>query len=124
MGFRPTGRKATTLLAERPVASEKITEVVTRIRTARRRSPALSEAYVTWRPTSAPSTRRRSGERPWKRLIVTVEPTLWTHGASLPSRLDAGVPADRVVPMPRRSPEQVPTAKTNRSERVRARFKH
>jgi zinc protease len=57
-------------------------------------------------------------------FVVTVEPTLWTDGSSLPSRLDAGVPADRVVPMPERSAADIPAARTSRYERVRARFRH
>jgi zinc protease len=214
------------LLAERPAAPEEITDVVARIRTSRRRSPALGTAYGNAlrellgaeRLTSAevdarldsvdPETLRRTagqalesalvmvpGARPptgryreapqssvgvvdgqvsrsadapsnAARLIVgtegvsmvrgpryltvrfreceamlawpdgarkligrdgfflTVEPTLWTHGASLPARLDAGVPAERVVPMPQRRAEDIPTPKTSRYERVRARFKH
>lgn len=57
---------------------------------------------------------------------LTVEPTLWARDVSLTARLDAGVPADRVVPMPRRPAEKIPKpgrAQTSRYARVRARFK-
>jgi hypothetical protein len=75
------------------------------------------EAMLAW-PDGARRLIGRDG------FVLMVEPTLWTQGASLPSRLDVGVPADRVVPMPRRRAEEIPTGKTSRYERVRARFKH
>lgn len=75
------------------------------------------EAMLAW-PDGARKLIGRDG------FSLTVEPTLWTRGASLPAQLDAGVPADRVVPMPRRPAEKIPVAKTGRYERIRARFKH
>ncbi|WP_141955338.1 peptidase M16 family protein [Actinoallomurus bryophytorum] len=75
------------------------------------------EAMLAW-PDGARRLIGRDG------FLLTVEPTLWTRGASLTARLDAGVPADRVVPMPRRPAGEIPVARTSRYERVRARFKH
>ena len=75
------------------------------------------EAMLAW-PDGARKLIGRDG------FFLTVEPTLWTRGASLTAQLDAGVPADRVVPMPRRPAEKIPVAKTSRYERVRAWFKH
>jgi zinc protease len=73
------------------------------------------EAMLAW-PDGARRLIGRDG------FVVTVEPTLWAGGSSLPSRLDAGVPADRIVPMPERS--DIPAARTSRYERIRARFRH
>lgn len=74
------------------------------------------EAMLAW-PDGARKLFGRDG------FVLMVEPTLWTHGASLPARLDTGVPADRVIPMPQRHAEDIPAPKTTRYERVRAHFK-
>jgi hypothetical protein len=69
------------------------------------------EAMLAW-PDGARKLIGRDG------FSLMVEPTLWARGSSLTAELDAGVPADRVVPRPRR---QVPAVK--RRERLRVRFK-
>ena len=43
---------------------------------------------------------------------VTLEPTLWRDGDRAVARVDDAVPADRVVPLPERMPEEVPRPTT------------
>ena len=47
---------------------------------------------------------------------VTLEPTMWRDGERAVARLDAAVPADRVVPLPERMPDEVPRPTTFRHQ--------
>jgi hypothetical protein len=55
---------------------------------------------------AAPDGRRELvGADGW---TMTLEPTMWREGDQVLARLDGAVPSERVVPMPVRSPEEVP----------------
>ncbi|MEV5707388.1 hypothetical protein [Actinoallomurus sp. NPDC052274] len=73
------------------------------------------EAMLAW-PDGARRLIGRDG------FSLLIEPTLWIGGSSLAARLDEAVPADRIVPRPRRSPDRIPKPKASRYQRVRARL--